>query len=252
MVWHEVALTGQSAGEFEAQLEALTPFLAQTWQARISERSGNPVYLQPDGAADLPRRPALPDRAVAAEAKARRAPTSTWCSSATRGARRHLCSPSRSGRIVAPLTRALGPGGRLLGVQGYGDDPGHGDRARRVARRGSVPAGSPSNCCARRGASWEPAASRLSLPCAAVVARHLPLRHARAADRDRSRRRQDPDLDACSRRGTRRPTWRRSRTRGWRRRCARTTYLDATRAALRRNRGLWFNDEMFVISRNEE
>src|SRR5262249_26301390 len=47
LVWHELALTGTSSHEFERQITALQPFLAENWKARVSAKSGNPVYEKP-------------------------------------------------------------------------------------------------------------------------------------------------------------------------------------------------------------
>src|SRR5258707_13099994 len=48
-IWHEVALRGASAGEFEAQIAELGPFLEQNWRASVSPRSGMPGYEGPVG-----------------------------------------------------------------------------------------------------------------------------------------------------------------------------------------------------------
>ena len=47
MVWHEVALTGTSAHEFEQQITDLEPFLDENWKAGVSPKTGNPVYERP-------------------------------------------------------------------------------------------------------------------------------------------------------------------------------------------------------------
>jgi hypothetical protein len=47
MVWHEVALTGSSAHQFEQQITDLVPFLNQNWKAGVSAKTGNPVYERP-------------------------------------------------------------------------------------------------------------------------------------------------------------------------------------------------------------
>ena len=47
MVWHEVALTGNTAHEFEQQITELEPFLAENWKAGVSPKTGNPVYERP-------------------------------------------------------------------------------------------------------------------------------------------------------------------------------------------------------------
>ena len=47
LAWHELALTGTSGHEFEEQITALAPFLAEHWRAHVSPASGNPVYERP-------------------------------------------------------------------------------------------------------------------------------------------------------------------------------------------------------------
>ena len=47
MVWHEVALEGSTAHAFERQITDLEPFLGENWKARVSQKSGNPVYERP-------------------------------------------------------------------------------------------------------------------------------------------------------------------------------------------------------------
>src|SRR3989475_3120628 len=45
--WHEVSLSGTTAHEFEKQVTALQPLLAEGWQARASAKTGNPLYVRP-------------------------------------------------------------------------------------------------------------------------------------------------------------------------------------------------------------
>jgi len=45
--WHEVPLQGTTAHEFEQQITALQPFLAQNWNVRRSAKTGNPLYNRP-------------------------------------------------------------------------------------------------------------------------------------------------------------------------------------------------------------
>ncbi|HZM35097.1 MAG TPA: hypothetical protein VFC18_11455 [Burkholderiales bacterium] len=122
MVWHEAALTGATSHEFSEQIAALEPFLAQHWQARHSPRTGNPVYENPvalilyredyrfllenviprrgEGRADY-------DMVIASQPYRLRAPLEF-----------------KAQKVVAPLVRSLGKGGRLLGIHSYGRDPG--------------------------------------------------------------------------------------------------------------------------------
>ena len=122
LMWHEVALTGTTAHEFEQQITDLQPFLSEHWRARISPRSGNPIYDRPvvlvvyrDDHKFLldqvrPRRGAAIadyDLVIASQPYRARAPVEF-----------------KSKRILAPLTRALAPGGRLIVIHSHGDDPG--------------------------------------------------------------------------------------------------------------------------------
>ena len=45
--WREVALEGHTAHEFDRQIAALRPILADWWKVRTSSNTGNPVYVEP-------------------------------------------------------------------------------------------------------------------------------------------------------------------------------------------------------------
>ncbi|HXI36313.1 MAG TPA: hypothetical protein VNH80_05315 [Burkholderiales bacterium] len=122
MVWHEAPLSGTTSHEFAEQIAALEPFLAKNWQARHSPRTGNPMYEHPvalvlyrddyrflldnvipkrgEGRADY-------DMVIASQPYRLRAPLEF-----------------KAQKVVGPLVRALGKGGRLLGIHSYGRDPG--------------------------------------------------------------------------------------------------------------------------------
>jgi hypothetical protein len=122
MVWHEVGLTGTTSHDFSEQIAALEPFLVKNWQAGLSPKTGNPVYEHPtalviyrddyrfllndviprrgDGKADY-------DMVIASQPYRLRAPLEF-----------------KAQKVVAPLVRALGKGGRLLGIHSNGNDPG--------------------------------------------------------------------------------------------------------------------------------
>jgi hypothetical protein len=122
LVWHELALTGNSAHRFESQISELQPFLAANWKARISPKSGNPIYERPvvlviyredhrfllDSI--VPRRggtDANYDLVIASQPYRARAPLDF-----------------KAKRVIAPLARALGPGGRLIAIHSHGNGPG--------------------------------------------------------------------------------------------------------------------------------
>ena len=122
LVWHEVGLAGSTAHEFEEQITDLEPFLSANWRAKVSPTSGNPMYEKPvvlviyreDYKFLLdqvrPRRGAVRadyDLVIASQPYRARASTEF-----------------KAKKVIAPLARALGPGGRLIAIHSHGDDPG--------------------------------------------------------------------------------------------------------------------------------
>lgn len=122
LVWHELALTGNTSHHFEQQITALQPFLAENWKARISAKSGNPVYEKPvvlviyradhkfllDSV--MPRRGqgrADYDLVIASQPYRARAPVQF-----------------KAQKVLAPLARGLAPGGRMIAIHSHGQDPG--------------------------------------------------------------------------------------------------------------------------------
>lgn len=122
MIWREVVLSGDSAGDFEDQIAELQPFLEENWRASISPRSGMPVYERPivlviyreDHRFLLD--PVIP--------RAGRAAADFDLVIASQPYRAKSSVNFRARRIIAPLARALRPGGRLIGIHSYGHDPG--------------------------------------------------------------------------------------------------------------------------------
>jgi hypothetical protein len=122
LVWNEVALAGSTAAEFSDQINALEPFLAKVWQARHSSKTGNPIYERPaalviyrddfrfllnDSIPVQGRVRADYDLVIASQPYRARVPVEF-----------------KASKVIAPLTRALRPGGRLLGIHSCGGDPG--------------------------------------------------------------------------------------------------------------------------------
>ena len=121
IVWKEVALRGHSAAEFDEQIADLQPFLAENWGAKVSKTSGNPIYEKPMVLVVyredcrflldhiLPKRGAVRadyDLVIASQPYRARASTAF-----------------KAKRVIAPLTRALAPGGRVIGIHSCGGDP---------------------------------------------------------------------------------------------------------------------------------
>lgn len=122
MVWHEVALTGSTSREFEEQIGELQPFLAENWKARVSEKSGNPVYERPvvlvlyrDDHRFL-LDPIIPHPG--------RAEANFDLVIASQPYRARSSTEFKAKRVIAPLARALRPGGRLIAIHSHGNDPG--------------------------------------------------------------------------------------------------------------------------------
>ncbi|MFQ6022795.1 MAG: hypothetical protein ACE5NW_08745 [Acidiferrobacterales bacterium] len=120
--WSEFPLEGESAHEFDEQIKTLEPHLIEWWQVRNSEKTGNPLYVRPSVLivyrADhrfmlddvIPRRGAtqgLYDLIIVAQPYRARLPAET-----------------KVKYVLEPLAKALAPGGRLIGIQATGQDPG--------------------------------------------------------------------------------------------------------------------------------
>jgi hypothetical protein len=122
MVWHEVALSGTTSHEFSEQIAALEPFLARNWQAKHSAKTGNPVYERPV-ALVLYREDFrfLLDDVIPQQGKTRADYDLVLASQPYRA---RVPAEFKAAKVIAPLVRALGPGGRLLGIHSCGNDPG--------------------------------------------------------------------------------------------------------------------------------
>lgn len=122
LVWHEVALEGDTTAAFERQILELQPFLAKHWGTRVSPTTGSLVPETPtvlvlyrrdcefllNGV--IPKRDTVKadfDFVLASQPYRLRARTEF-----------------KAKRILAPLARSLRPGGRLLGIHSAGADPG--------------------------------------------------------------------------------------------------------------------------------
>jgi hypothetical protein len=122
MVWREVPLRGSTSTEFEEQINALQPFLMENWRAGVSPKSGNPVYERPvalvlyreDHRFILDRVIPQPGRVQA----------NFDLVIASQPYRARVPAEFKARKVIAPLARALGPGGRLIAIHSCGNDPG--------------------------------------------------------------------------------------------------------------------------------
>jgi hypothetical protein len=239
----EIALEGTTAHEFDEQIRALLPLLAEGWQTRTSARTGNPLYVTPSlltlyradqrfalsGAVPRPGAP----------------PPGYDLVMASQPYRARLSAETKVRTVLGPLARALAPGGRLVVIQSTGRDPGL-----EIIR-----------------AIW-PDENPFRTPRLALIdemrrvlsADGTPALDYRGLDDDRSLFRYDlhamPDeLGESIGTSTLLAAWNaavyvaqieddrlvEAMSGG--------AYLDATRAILRKHGGLWFEDESFVVTR---
>jgi SAM-dependent methyltransferase len=122
LVWNEVALTGNTSHDFEEQITGLQDFLSENWKAGVSAKSGNPVYEKPVVLV-LYRQdhkflldPIIPHRG--------QADADFDLVIASQPYRARASAEFKASKVIAPLARALGPGGRLIAIHSHGDDPG--------------------------------------------------------------------------------------------------------------------------------
>ncbi|MEX0853943.1 MAG: hypothetical protein WD036_11775 [Bauldia sp.] len=122
MIWHEVGLNGDAAHHFEEQIAGLQPFLARNWTTTASAKTGNPVYDRPV-ALVLYRQdhrflldPVIP--------RLGRAEADFDLVIASQPYRARVPAEFKAKRVIAPLARSLGPGGRLIAIHSHGHDPG--------------------------------------------------------------------------------------------------------------------------------
>jgi hypothetical protein len=122
MVWRHIPLKGTTSAEFEEQITDLQPFLMDNWRAGASPNTGNPVYERPvviviyreDHLFVLDR--LIPQRGHA------EANFDLIIASQPYRARSSVEFKAR--KVIGPLARALGPGGRLIAIHSCGKDPG--------------------------------------------------------------------------------------------------------------------------------
>jgi hypothetical protein len=120
--WQEVRLTGNSAHEYAEQIEELGPTLDYGWQTKPSPRTGNPIYVRPSVLVIYREdHKFLLDSVIP---KPGRIFESYDFILASQPWRARMSAEFKAQKVLAPLTRSLAPGGRLLAIQSFGHDPG--------------------------------------------------------------------------------------------------------------------------------
>jgi len=120
--WMDVPLAGDSAHEFHDQIKSLQPALADSWQVQASKETGNPLYVRPSVLV-LYREDQkfLLDQVIPKPGQNR---ADYDLVIASQPYRSRMPVEFKVKKVISPLARSLAPGGRLLGIHSFGNDPG--------------------------------------------------------------------------------------------------------------------------------
>jgi hypothetical protein len=239
----ELALEGGSTEEFEAQIAGLLPQLGKVWRVRTSPKTGNPLRERP-AVIVLYRK----DQKLALDHILPRPDDDGRLYDliiASQPYRARESAQSKVRMVLAPLARALAPGGRLVTVQSYGRDPGM------EIIRGIWPDEDP----------FRTPRQELLAVARATLAEDGPrgLRYL-AHDDERALFRyalhtMATEVGDSIGTSTLLAAWNAAvyvaqiEDARMTEALASSRYLEVTRETLRRHGGLWFNDELFVIAR---
>jgi len=120
--WRELELDGTSSYGYAQQLRAIDDFLVDAWQVTPSLKSGNPLYVRPSVLVMYRSdHKFLLDSVIPRRGKA---DANYDLVLASQPWRARTGADYKVKHVLAPLARSLGPGGRLLAAQSFGDDPG--------------------------------------------------------------------------------------------------------------------------------
>ncbi len=121
MNWQEVKLEGSHAYNYREQLESLHDMFAEGWETQTSKISGNPVFKRPSVVVIYRE-----DHRILLDSVIPRPGIQNWDYDfilASQPWRASTSARFKAEKIIAPLSRALAPGGRLLAIQSCGNDP---------------------------------------------------------------------------------------------------------------------------------
>jgi hypothetical protein len=243
--WREVALEGESAYEYGEQLRALDSFLVDGWQVKSSEKTGNPMYVRPSVLVIYRKDHSfLLDNVIP---KPGQVGGNYDLVIASQPWRARMSADFKVKKVLAPLVRSLGPSGRLLAVQSCGDDPAlelvkevwpdeepfkvnrHElikvlrDELGREARDYNFVSGSDAKSIFRYEMHTLPSEVQQSIGTSTLFAAWNAASYVAQIEDER--------IESAMRDGD--------------------LYLEATARVLKKYKGLWFNDESFVVSRKQ-
>ena len=117
-----VELDGSCAYEYGQQLGSMDDFLVDAWQSKASPKTGNPLYSKPSVLVIYRKDQRFLLDSVIPQREPQRADFDLVLASQPWRAR--MDAEFKVKYVLGPLTKALGPGGRLLAVHSIGSDPG--------------------------------------------------------------------------------------------------------------------------------
>ena len=242
--WQEVRLSGDSAHQYAERIEELAATLAHGWETKPSPISSNPIYIRPSVLIIY-----RDDHKFLLDAVIPK-PGQTFEDYdfilASQPWRARMSAKFKAEKVLAPLARSLAPGGRMLAIQSYGRDPAleiiqrlwpgenpfQVDRHEliaalkselgRQAREFSLNAQSDAKAIFRYQMHTLPSEICDRIGTSTLYAAWNAAIYVNQIEDER--------LDAVMQTGA---------------------YLEATQAVLQKYRGLWFNDETFVVSRRK-
>ena len=243
--WHEVALAGSSAREFEKQITALQPLLAENWRTTVNPATGNLLYERPVVLVLYREDHRFLLNSVIPRKGATRADYDLMIASQPYRLRAPL--EFKASRVLAPLAKALGPGGRMVAIQSHGSDPGH------EILQGVWPGENPF----RHDRHQILKAVKESLGAAAKSLNFSASPEERALFRHEMHT-LPAEIEGSIGTSTLFAAWNAAVYVGQiedarlERSLGDGKYLEITREILRKHGGLWFNDEAFCISRRRD
>jgi hypothetical protein len=122
--WWEVPLDGDSAHEFSEQIHQLDHVLTEGWQTTTSASTGNPIYAAPSVLVLYRKDQAFPLDAIIPRNVGAAQDISYDLVLAAQPYRSRTAATHKVRSVLAPLARSLRVGGRLVVVQSTGHDPG--------------------------------------------------------------------------------------------------------------------------------
>jgi hypothetical protein len=241
--WREVALEGGTAQEYGEQLRSLDQVLVEGWQVKSSEKTGNPMYVRPSVLVIYRKDHSfLLDSVIP---KPGQFSGNYDLVLASQPWRARMSAEFKVKKVLAPLVRSLGASGRLLAVQSCGGDPAleavnemwpdekpfkvnrHElikvlrSELGRDARNFNFVSGSDAKSIFRYEMHTLPSEVQQSIGTSTLFAAWNAASYVAQIEDER--------IENVMRHGDQ--------------------YLQATAKVLKKHKGLWFNDESFVVSR---